>query len=69
MIVIEISEATSKEIVKRIKLSLPEYAWQILQARAKTCYGGNINKCVEEMFRGGLFPWIMESIKSTSTLS
>ena len=69
MISIEISEATSIEVARRIKLMLPQYAWQILDARAKTCYGGNINKCVEDLFKERLFPWIVESIKSNTTLS
>jgi hypothetical protein len=69
MSAIEISEATSKETAQRIKLMLPDYAWQMLRARAKTYYDGNINKCVEEMFKERLFPWILENMISSTTMS
>jgi hypothetical protein len=69
MVIIEFTKKTAIESSRKISLSLPLYAWQMLEARAKTCYDGNLNKCIEEMFKERLFPWITEAIKTTTTMN
>ncbi len=69
MVTIEITEATMVETARRIKLSLPIFAWQILEKRANTLFGGNINKCIEHDFKECFYPWFVESMKTFTTLS
>lgn len=53
MMLVEINEETSQYEPQQVELSLPRWKWLVLGRRAQALHGGDMAKCLSEIFDSG----------------
>jgi len=52
---VEINEETSRYEAQQVELSLPKWKWKVLEKRAIALHGGDMAKCLSEIFDSGFY--------------